>query len=217
MSAPLRGASPPTTPTTQTTPPTAPTDHEEMGPRSSPVRSAREMRNWVRTGDPSQDSSPTVPSRGPASQGPPTSLSASGLKYNPQSGMWQKLSLADVAAAAAAAELDASRAMPLDAGAPLARGAPGTWSLDALLDAKPRGKPPSFGGLSSSGLKFDPVSGLWLPPGARRPPLGKPPKVGGLSSGGFPGLRCERTRPDPSRHGPRTHPALAPTLPSHQP
>ena len=101
MSAPLRGASPPTTPTTPTTPPTAPTDHEEMGPRSSPVRSAREMRNWVRTGDPSQDSSPTVPSRGPASQGPPTSLSASGLKYNPQSGMWQKLSLADVAAAAA--------------------------------------------------------------------------------------------------------------------
>jgi hypothetical protein len=61
------------------------------------------------------------------------------------------------------------------------------------------------------------VSGLWLPPGARRPPLGKPPKVGGLSSGGFPGLRCERTRPDPSRHGPRTHPALAPTLPSHPP
>ena len=217
MSAPLRGASPPTTPTTPTTPPTAPTDHEEMGPRSSPVRSAREMRNWVRTGDPSQDSSPTVPSRRPASHGPPTSLSASGLKYNPQSGMWQKLSLADVAAAAAAAELDASRAMPLDAGAPLARGAPGTWSLDALLDAKPRGKPPSFGGLSSSGLKFDPVSGLWLPPGARRPPLGKPPKVGGLSSGGFPGLRCERTRPDPSRHGPRTHPALALTLPSHPP
>lgn len=205
MSSPLQGASPPT----------APTAHEEIRPRSSPVRSAREMRSWVRTGDPFQDVSPTVPCRGPPSQDPPRSLSASGLKYNPQSGMWQKPSLADVAAASA--ERDAPRAMPLDAGAPLARGAPGTWSLDALLDAKPRGRPPSFGGLSSSGLKFDPLSGLWLPPGARRPPLGKPPKVGGLSSGGFPGLRCERTRPDPSRHGPHTNPTLAPTLPSHQP
>lgn len=213
MSAPLQGASPPTTPPT---PPTAPTAHEEMRPRSSPVRSAREMRNWVRTGNPFQDASPTVPSRGPPTQGPPRSLSASGLKYNPQSGMWQKLSLADVALAAA--ERDAPRTVPLDAGAPLARGAPGTLSLDALLDAKPRGKPPSFGGLSSSGLKFDPLSGLWLPPGTRRPPLGKPPKVGGLSSGGFPGLRCERTLPDPSRHGPRTNPALAPTLsPSRKP
>ena len=50
-------------------------------------------------------------------------------------------------------------------------GAPGELPPDALppgalcVAAEPRGKPPSFGGLSSSGLKFDPVSGFWLPPG----------------------------------------------------
>jgi hypothetical protein len=198
MSAPLQGASPPSTPT-------APTAQKEMRPRSGTVRSAKEMRAWARSGDPYQEqvspmtalTEPTVPDRALL-----RSLSATGLKYNSQSGMWLRPSLADVAAAAA--ELHAPGARPLKAGG--APGAPGTRSLGALLGAKPRGKPPSFGGLSSSGLKFDPTSGFWLPPGARRPPLGKPPLVGGLSSGGFPGLRCERTRADPSTL------ALAPTL-----
>ena len=185
MSAPLQGASPPTTPT-------APTAQREMLPRSGSVMSAKEMRAWARSGNPYQEVSPmtalttpTVPDRALL-----RSLSATGLTYNSQSGMWLRPSPADVATAAA--KLDAPAARPLDAGAP---GAPGTRSLGALLGARPRGKPPSFGGLSSSGLKFDPTSGLWLPPGARRPPLGKPPLVGGLSSGGFPGLRCERTSP----------------------
>ena len=206
MSAPLQGASPPTTPTA----PTAPTAQREMRPRSGSVMSAKEMRAWARSGDPYQEVSPmtalttpTVPDRALL-----RSLSATGLTYNSQSGMWLRPSLADVATAAA--KLDAPGARPLDAGAP---GAPGTRSLGALLGAKPRGKPPSFGGLSSSGLKFDPTSGLWLPPGARRPPLGKPPLVGGLSSGGFPGLRCERTSPYSQQTGTRTNPDADPKAP----
>ena len=158
--------------------------------------SAKEMRAWARSGDPSQEVTPMTALTAPTVPRSTTlgrSLSTHQLKYNSQSGMWLRPSLADVAAAAA--ELNAPRALPLNAGAPrapAAAGAPGTRSLGALLGAaKPRGKPPSFGGMSSSGLKFDPRSGIWLPPGARRPPLGKPPLVGGLSSGGFPGLRCE--------------------------
>ena len=206
MSAPLQGASPPTTPTA----PTAPTAQREMLPRSGSVMSAKEMRAWARSGDPYQEVSPmtalttpTVPDRALL-----RSLSATGLTYNSQSGMWLRPSPADVATAAA--KLDAPAARPLDAGAP---GAPGTRSLGALLGARPRGKPPSFGGLSSSGLKFDPTSGLWLPPGARRPPLGKPPLVGGLSSGGFPGLRCEQTSPYSQQTGTRTNPDPDPKAP----
>ena len=72
-----------------------------------------------------------------------------------------------------------------------ALGAPGELPPDALcVAAKPRGKPPSFGGLSSSGLKFDPASGFWLPPGkegttVRAPRPGRLPLLGRLGASGL--------------------------------
>ena len=109
-------------------------------------------------------------------------LSASGLKYSSERGMWLPTSLvatSELSADAAAAALSAPGALPPDALPPGALG----------VAAKPRGKPPSFGGLGSSGLKFDPASGFWLPPGkegtVRAPRPGRPPLLGRLGASGL--------------------------------
>ena len=192
MSAPVQGAPPLTAPIA----PIAPTAPPLPAVATTPIV-------------PTEPIVPTAPLL-PAPTGPIAprrtaflgSLSSNGLKFNSQSGMWLPSTLAapsELDAAVSVTVLGAPDALPRGTSDAGALGAPTAQSLGS----KPRGKPPSFGGLSSSGLKFDSATGMWLPPGkegtVRMPRLGRPPLVGGLSSGGFPGLRCvPRTNPNSS-------------------
>ena len=156
------------------------TEAEAVAQNTTSIRAAEPLRAVLPP--------PGPPPPGPA---PPSSprraatlggLRASGLKYSSERGMW-------LPSLVAASELSADAAAA-------ALGAPGELPPDALppgalcVAAKPRGKPPSFGGLSSGGLKFDPASGFWLPPGkegttVRAPRPGRLPLLGRLGASGL--------------------------------
>ena len=169
------------------------TEAEAVAQNTRSIRAAEPLRAVLPPpGPPPPGPAPPRPAPpGPASPPGPRGcraaalgvLSASGLKYSSQRGMWLPMSLV------AASELSADAAAA-------ALGAPGELPPDALppgalcVAAKPRGKPPSFGGLSSSGLKFDPASGFWLPPGkegttVRAPRPDRLPLLGRLGASGL--------------------------------
>ena len=156
------------------------TEAEAVAQSTTSIRAAEPLRAVLPPpGPPPPGPAPTPTPRRATALG---LLSVSGLKYSSERGMW-------LPSLVAASELSADAAAA-------ALGAPGELPPDALppgalcVAAKPRGKPPSFGGLSSGGLKFDPASGFWLPPGkegttVRAPRPGRLPLLGRLGASGL--------------------------------